>query len=289
MTRLKTITCVAMASIFAMPLAFAQDQVPVEQQPAATTAQPGSEECFQALAQFSQRLHEEQFWVTGWGTRFGAPGAMGDPADPALMAEPADPGMMAAPWAGIEGGTVLQSPRTQIRELYGAAQVLAYRGETDGCEYLISILNNTYEQYVTQLSEAGVAPETITGWRQEQIALARPVSEMQQGGRLNLDDLTGTDVRNLQDESLGSISDLIIDSQTAQITHAVVARGGFLGLGEDYIAVPWERFRATPGLNTLILDVSGETLDQAPSIEGDAWGNAMIQQNEQIDQFWSQM
>lgn len=109
-------------------------------------------------------------------------------------------------------------------------------------------------------------------------------------GRLNLDDLTGTDVRNLADESLGSVSDIIVDPVTGQIAYAVVARGGFLGIGEDYVAVPWQQFRATPGLNTLVLNVTENAFAEAPTVDPDAFGDAgqLQQQNQLINDYWGQ-
>lgn len=235
-----------------------------------------AEQCMNSLSQFSQRLNEEQFWVTGWGNRWGT-GVEGAVAVDGL----------GSPWSSVEGD--LRSPRAQIRHLYGAAQVLAYRGDEEGCEYLTAILGQTYEDYTARLSEAGVEPAAITDWRQEQLALAQPVYEHEQLQQLNVDDITGTDVRTPQDEHLGSVSDIVIDSRSGEVNYAVVARGGFLGFGEDYVAVPWNQFRATPGLNTLVLDVSPETLDQAPAIDPDTFGNPAnyAQHNEQIGQFWN--
>lgn len=268
-------TVVLVAALAGGP-AFAQEQQAQtqNQQQNQTTATAGSGECFEQLTAFSQRLNEEQFWVTGWGTPYTRPVAT-------------DGTMATTPWSGVRGVEPLQSPRTQIRELYGAAQVLAYRGETEGCEYLIGVLNNTYEEYVNTLTEAGVEPQEITSWRSEQIALSQPVAEMQVG-RVNVDELTGTDVRNTNDQNLGTVSDIVIDPQSGQIAYAIVARGGFLGIGEDHVAVPWERFRATPGLNTLVLDVTEEQLAQAPTLDPNAFSDPgqVEQQNQQINEYW---
>ncbi len=269
------------------------------QQPAAQQPQQQqmvmAEQCMALLNQFTQRLDQEQFWVTGWGNRWGvgvgaAPVAGDGVAAPAAADGIAAPGVdaMMSPWGGVEGD--LRSPRAQIRELYGAAQVLGYRGDEEGCAYIVSVLDQTYQDYTARLAEAGVAPANVVDWRQEQLALAQPVAEHAGLQRLNVDDITGTDVRNVQDEGLGSVSDIVIDPRTGQVTYAVIARGGFLGFGTDHVAVPWERFRATPGLNTLILDVPADTLEQAPTIDPNTFGdpNTFAQQDEQIGQFWNQ-
>lgn len=260
-----------------------------QQQQAAQQEDPamGTGTCQTALTNFSQQLGDDRFWVTGWGNRWGtgtvAPTGTGTVA-------PTGTGTLAetpSPWTGVAGS--IRSPRAQIRQLYGAAQVLAYQGNNEGCVYLVDVLSATYDNYVARLRDAGVQPEGVSGWRQEQLALAQPVTDLSEMGRLNVDDITGTDVRNLEDESLGSVSDLVIDPASGRLTYAVVARGGFLGFGEDYIAVPWERFRATPGLNTLVLDMSAEDLQGAPSIDPESFGDpsSYAQQDQRVDQFWN--
>jgi len=244
-------------------------------------------------------MNQEQFWVTGWGDRW----AYGTGVAGTVTAPAAGPGGAAGttgamgatvggPW-GAAGGTQsgVLSPRNQIRELFGAAQVLAYQGKEEGCQYVLAELTTTYDQFTSQLREAGVDPAEVTSWRQEQIALARPVTEVQGMTRFTVDDITGTDVRNLQDENLGSISDVLVDPNSGQISYAIVARGGFLGIGEDHVAVPWNQFRATPGLNTLVLDMSEEALESAPTVDPDTFADpaTVTEQDQQVDQYWSQV
>jgi sporulation protein YlmC with PRC-barrel domain len=53
--------------------------------------------------------------------------------------------------------------------------------------------------------------------------------------RDNFDDIN---VLNLQGEDLGEIEEFILDPATGEITHAVLATGGFLGIGEKWIPIP---------------------------------------------------
>jgi sporulation protein YlmC with PRC-barrel domain len=278
------IACLLLATALVAPPALAQETQtnttpqPAESQDAAANTNASSTACYDQIDSFTQQMNREGFWVTGWGNRYGTqPDAAANAQDTAM-----------APWSGVSAD--IRSPRAQIRELYGAAQVLAYQGDVEGCQYLLSVLQNTYSGYTTQLGEAGVQPEAISGWRQERIALAEPVTEMSGVGRMNLDDLTGTDVRNLEDESLGSVSDIIVDPATGEIDYAVVARGGFLGIGEDYVAVPWQQFRATAGLNTLVLNTTENAFAEAPTVDPDAFGDAgqLRQQNQMINDYWGQ-
>jgi sporulation protein YlmC with PRC-barrel domain len=62
----------------------------------------------------------------------------------------------------------------------------------------------------------------------------------QQAGDYMADDIIGTKVRNAQDESIGSVSDLVID-KSGQVKVVIVSVGGFLGIGDKHVAVPWNQ------------------------------------------------
>jgi hypothetical protein len=47
----------------------------------------------------------------------------------------------------------------------------------------------------------------------------------------------------------------------------IVARGGFLGIGEKHIAVPFMKFKITGDLDTLVLNVSKDAMDKAPQVD----------------------
>jgi hypothetical protein len=46
-------------------------------------------------------------------------------------------------------------------------------------------------------------------------------------------------VRNEQGRDVGEIDNLLIDTHTGRISHVVVAIGGFMGVGEKKVVVPW--------------------------------------------------
>lgn len=266
----------------------------------AQTAQAGTqpqvaEQCLADLTAFSQRLDQEQWWITGWGGVGGLGGAGRVPPEgPAVRPgnEPIAPATGVGVSAGSPWGVTLgamQSPRNEIRVLYLAARVLANQGKQDGCEYVLAELRNTYEGYARQLTEAGIDPARITDWRQEQIALAEPVEKLQATAGLTVDDLTGTDVRTRGDESLGSVADVVFDSRTGDLRYVIVARGGFLGIGEDHVPVPWEQFLMAPGLNTLVLDVPVAAMETAPSLEENAVFDpeANPEGARAVEEFWS--
>lgn len=56
------------------------------------------------------------------------------------------------------------------------------------------------------------------------------------------DDVIGMRVRNAQNENLGTINDLVIDKQ-GRVKAAVLSVGGFLGIGDKRVAVPWDQIQ----------------------------------------------
>lgn len=60
----------------------------------------------------------------------------------------------------------------------------------------------------------------------------------QQAGEYLADDVIGASVRNAQNETIGSVSDLVIDRE-GKVKAAVLSVGGFLGIGDKHVAVPW--------------------------------------------------
>lgn len=94
----------------------------------------------------------------------------------------------------------------------------------------------------------------------------------------------------MEDENLGSVSDVIIDPKTGTASYIVVARGGFLGMGEDHYAIPWDEVRATPGLEVVVVERSAAELQEAPEIDPDRLRNpaTMMDERRTTDEFWTQ-
>jgi len=83
--------------------------------------------------------------------------------------------------------------------------------------------------------------------------------------------LVGMDVRNLQNQKLGDIKDLVLDLPSGRVVYAVLSVGGFLGLGDKYIAVPPSQFRLGPDGRELILDADKARIQSAPGFAKSNW------------------
>ena len=84
-------------------------------------------------------------------------------------------------------------------------------------------------------------------------------------------DFEGQDVINNQGESVGDIEEIMIDVRSGRIAYAVLAVGGFLGIGEKYFAIPWRALTLDTDRKCFILDVDKERLENAPGFDKDHW------------------
>ncbi|MEX0706867.1 MAG: PRC-barrel domain-containing protein [Woeseia sp.] len=90
---------------------------------------------------------------------------------------------------------------------------------------------------------------------------------------LSADTITGDEVCNMQDDELGTIQDLMVDINDGKIRYAVLASGGFLGMGGRLFAVPWKALKQDKENNRFMLDVDIERLKNAPGFDKDDWPN----------------
>jgi sporulation protein YlmC with PRC-barrel domain len=266
-----------------------------------------AQQCRDDLQALGERMRKEGYWLSGWRGGLDAGGAT--PADVPAGAEPAPgstAGGMAAtapppldgtaataarqpavttegavgPWGATGWRT---RPSMEIGTLFRAADILAQRGDQQGCETVLNAAKSVYGEYAAQLKELGVDPDAVSGWRQDQIANAQPITQI--AASVRADNVVGTDVRNAQDDSLGEVDDIIVDPKSGQVRYAVISEGGFFGIGKDRVLVPWNQLRATPGLETILLPVSEDTLKQAPKYDP---RNRQGVPDQKVDQYWSQ-
>ena len=96
----------------------------------------------------------------------------------------------------------------------------------------------------------------------------------------------GQAVYNTGDESIGNISDLIMEKDGG-ITAAVVGVGGFLGIGEKSVAVPFEKISITQAPDSddvkLTTTETAESLQAAPEFKTTSQQMAERQANTPVD------
>jgi sporulation protein YlmC with PRC-barrel domain len=83
--------------------------------------------------------------------------------------------------------------------------------------------------------------------------------------------LIGEDVVNGADEDLGDIKEIMLDMHSGQVAYAVLAFGGFMGMGGKLFAVPWQALHLDTVNKRFVLNIDKERLKTAPGFNPDAW------------------
>ena len=87
-------------------------------------------------------------------------------------------------------------------------------------------------------------------------------------------EIIGMKVMSNNDESIGDVEDLVLDAKTGEIRYAAISVGGFLGMGDKLVAVPWQSLNCEKdqqGDPQLTLNTSREKLKNAPGFDQDNW------------------
>jgi sporulation protein YlmC with PRC-barrel domain len=87
------------------------------------------------------------------------------------------------------------------------------------------------------------------------------------GVLLSTETLLGSNVKNPQGQDVGDLKQLMLDPHAGRVMYAVVAMGGFLGMGEKTVIVPWNALEVARDGKSLVLNVSAQMLQQAPAYE----------------------
>lgn len=85
--------------------------------------------------------------------------------------------------------------------------------------------------------------------------------------------LTGNDVVNSRDESLGDIKEFMLDMRSGHVAYAVLSFGGLLGMGDKLFAVPFLALKLDTVNKRFVLNLDKARLESAPGFDKDAWPN----------------
>lgn len=83
--------------------------------------------------------------------------------------------------------------------------------------------------------------------------------------------LIGDKVRNQDNEELGDIKEIMLDTATGTVSYAVLSSGGFLGMGDKLFAVPWDALTLDPENECFVLNVKKARLEDAPGFDKNRW------------------
>jgi len=101
--------------------------------------------------------------------------------------------------------------------------------------------------------------------------------------------LLGMEVKNNTNEKLGEVKDLVLDPQSGRIQYAVLAVGGFLGIGEKLLAVPMSALHpSATEERKLVMNASRERIAQAPGFTAASWPD-VSDPNWEGTAFWNEL
>jgi sporulation protein YlmC with PRC-barrel domain len=85
------------------------------------------------------------------------------------------------------------------------------------------------------------------------------------------DTLDGDKVLSADGDDIGKIKDIMLDVRSGRIAYAVLSSGGFLGIGDKLLAIPWSALTLDVDRKCFLLDMPSESVKNAPGFDKDHW------------------
>ena len=88
------------------------------------------------------------------------------------------------------------------------------------------------------------------------------------------DKVEGTSVYGADGKHIGSIQRVLLEKRGGKVAYAVLSFGGFLGIGDDYYPLPWEKLTYDDAMDGYRIDLTKDQITGAPrygNLEDDSW------------------
>ena len=85
------------------------------------------------------------------------------------------------------------------------------------------------------------------------------------------DTLDDNTVLSSDGEDIGNIKDIMLDVRSGRIAYAVMSSGGFLGIGDKLLAIPWSALTLDTDQKCFVLNMTAERVKTAPGFDKDHW------------------
>jgi len=90
---------------------------------------------------------------------------------------------------------------------------------------------------------------------------------------ISSDKVEGTSVYDPQGNKIGEIDHLMIDKVSGMVRYAIMAYGGFLGIGEGNHPLPWNAFHYDANLGGYVANVTEDQLKDVPDFDEASWSD----------------
>lgn len=95
------------------------------------------------------------------------------------------------------------------------------------------------------------------------------VTKITSGSLIAAEKVNGTNVYNMDGDKLGTVDDIMIDKISGKAIYAVMAFGGFLGIGEKQHPLPWSSLTFDQDKDGFVVNLDKRKLEQAPTLDPD--------------------
>jgi PRC-barrel domain len=136
----------------------------------------------------------------------------------------------------------------------------------------------------TRLSSIIVAVALAWAWTGSSAIAAENYSDLLRGSEVK-----GAKVKNLQNEEIGDIHEILVEPVAGLLRFAVLSVGKFLGMGDTKVAVPWLAFQITKEGDKpqLVVDATKDRLKNAPRVEGENYDRLYAKETaESVYVYW---
>lgn len=91
----------------------------------------------------------------------------------------------------------------------------------------------------------------------------------EEGDLVTATGVTNQDVYNADGDKVGWLDEIVLEKRTGEVAYVVLAVGGFLGIGERYHRLPWNRLTYDEAKGGYNIDITGDQLREAPHFSRD--------------------
>ena len=83
--------------------------------------------------------------------------------------------------------------------------------------------------------------------------------------------LDGNNVLSSDGDDVGKIKEIMLDVASGRIAYAVLSSGGFLGIGDKLLAIPWSALTLDTDNKCFQISATTDQVKNAPGFDKDAW------------------
>jgi len=94
-------------------------------------------------------------------------------------------------------------------------------------------------------------------------------------GLQRADKIIGLTAKNRQRQHLGRVETMVVDLSAGRVAEVILASGGFMGIKDQWSAVPPQAFRYDPDKKALTLDTTRDALKNAPHFKPADWRDSV--------------